>query len=202
MKTYTLEQFKKFATEIEAYENGEQIEIYDSVNRIWVYQEFQNFYPNMEYRIKTKSREEITANWVKENDLKTGDRLKVLKGFEDGFSGILKGLSDEVVGKIGEVFSVEPRAICIDIGLDTWVFPVECLEKVKQEYIPFDVDDFSLFRDKWVTFKSSRNMFAKVSGFNSDHKAIYLINELVSLSAAFEVLEFEDGTPFGKLITK
>lgn len=198
MKTYTLEQFKKFATEIEAYENGEQIEIYDSVNRVWVYQEFQNFYPNMEYRIKTKSREEITAKWVKENNLKIGDKVKVLKGFEDGL-GIVKGNSDDCIGKEFIVHAICTLGIRLDSSINGWMFPVECLEKVKEEYIPFDVDDFSLFRDKWVTFKSNRNMLAKVSGFNSDHKAIYLINELVSLSAAFEELEFEDGTPFGKL---
>lgn len=199
MKTYTLEQFKKFATEIEAYENGEQIEIYDIVNRVWVYQEVQNFYPSMNYRIKTKSREEITAKWVKENNLKIGDKVKVLKGFEDDIFGINKGLSDEAIGKIAIVNEIKEDRICIDINEDIWVFPVECLEKVKEEYVPFAYEDRDLFRGAWVKNKE----------FNEEYLVTYLNetkigldNTFYSYQDLFNRYEFLDGTPFGKLITK
>lgn len=198
MKTYTLQQFKKFATEIEAYENGESIEVKDGDK--WVELNYPIFELGSTYRIKPKlSREEITANWIKENDLKIGDRVKVVRGFEDGFSGINKGLSDRVIGKIGNIEEVTNKGIDLVIDYDIWSFPVECLEKVKEEYIPFDVEDFHLFRDKWLRFKTADKVLVKIQGFSPTHKSIYVTNELFSLVTAFEELEFEGGTPFGKL---
>lgn len=197
MKTYTLEQFKKFAKEIEAYENGEEIEIYNISRGVWVYHKVHNFFTSMSYRVKPKlSREEITANWVKENNLKIGDKVKVLKGFEDGIFGIKKGLSDIVVGKLAVVNEIKTDRICIGFKKDTWSLPVECLEKVKEEYVPFTLEDRNLFLGKAIKVKEFDEFFIityagkEKAGFDGSY---YEYEELL------EDYEFEDGTPFGKL---
>lgn len=199
MKTYTLEQFKKFANEIEAYENGEEVEVYDEIEQKWIDAKTPRFVNWNNYRIKTKSREEITANWVKENSLKIGDKVKILRGFENNFGGIPKGQSDTVVGEIGIVSKIRQDSIYFEVGCWTWQFPVECLEKVKEEYVPFTYEDRDLFRGAWVKNKE----------FNEEYLVTYLNetkigldNTFYSYQDLFNRYEFLDGTPFGKLITK
>lgn len=194
MKTYTLQQFKKFATEIEAHESGEQIEVKDGYK--WVELNYPIFDLGLDYRVKPKlSREEITANWVKENDLKIGDKVKVLKGFEDGL-GIVKGNSDDCIGKEFIVHVICTLGIRLDSNVSGWMFPVECLEKVKEEYIPFTLEDKDLFIGKVIKNKEFNEFFIvtyankEKAGFDGSY---YEYEELL------DDYEFEDGTPFGKL---
>lgn len=196
---YTLEQWKKFHTEIEAYENGENIEYYGDLSRSWICaMPTPEFRVNTKYRIKLKpTREEITANWVAENKLKVGDKVKVLKGFGDFKFRICKGRSDECIGGVFIVSFIGEKSILFDAeGKFNWEFPVECLEKVVEEWIPFTFEDRELFKGKWVKGKNST--WEVVINFINDEK-IGIDGCYYTYQDFFDKYEFLDKTPCGKL---
>ena len=111
--TYTLEQCKKFSAEIEGYENGEELE-YKSSLLGWIKASSPTFNINTEFRIKPKlTREKITANLVKENNLKIGDKVKVHSCNHNGV-----------------VIGIYPRYIKVKNAGNIFYYNVESLEKL------------------------------------------------------------------------
>ena len=201
MSNYTSEQIKKHGDLINIWEKSEPKPIiqYKMNSGGWrdSYDNKPTFDIDCDYRVKpTPTREEITAQWVKDNNLKVGDKVKVIKGFEEGFGGLRKGSSDDYVGRIGTVYQIRDYFINIlatDLGW--WAFPVECLEKVKDEYVPFTFEDNELFRDKWVKRKDKEHIFRPV--FIAEHN-VFFEGFFLTYQEAFEKLEFIDKTLFGK----
>ena len=83
--------------------------------------------------------------WVEKTDLKVGDKVKILKKFEDNE---LKSFTDwspemsETIGEVGEVVGIYIHSIRVDFGDDDWVYPFTVLEKVEiEEKIKPDVPD-------------------------------------------------------------
>lgn len=106
---------------IEAFKNGEEIEVYDKIQKEWTTVCNPNFWSNTEYRIKIQS-----------------------------------------------------------------------------EYVPFEFEDHKLFKDKWIRVKGCTPLI-RIKCFGPKG----LLNDQdnwTSYKEAFNELEFEDGTPFGKLI--
>lgn len=96
---------------------------------------------------KIESYEERAKKWIKENGLKKGDYVKVVrkaKDYEDGWDGRWTKERDDFIGKvipvsdIGESTGVILSYCCCDwAGYD---FPYFVLEKVEPEprYVPFE----------------------------------------------------------------
>lgn len=191
---------KEIIAVLQAFDEGKDIEVQLTPvdGKYWTATKTPSWnFSDNKYRIKPKpTREEITALWVKENNIVVGSKVKVVKGFKEGFGGIYKGLSDECVGEILSVTKIKDRSIQLD---DLWVFPVESLEPCKEQFVPFTWEDRDLFRYKWIKTKN---------GFN-EHKINFIgkastvscanWDEEEYLSSLFESHEFIDGTPFGKL---
>ena len=198
--TYTSEQIQKHGELILLWENSElkpKIECNFSWDNKWIPCE-PVFDVHAEYRVKLKpSREEITAQWVKDNHLKVGDKVKVLKGFESEWAKFHQGDAGICIGNICEVIDVSEIFVSIEHKHDVWSFPVECLEKVKEEYVPFTFEDRALFQNKWVKQKDHNFEFlliyVDVDGIDSNCN-------YHTYQKAFDRLEFIDGTPFGKKI--
>lgn len=131
---------------------------------------------------KEPTREEITAQWVKDNDVKEGDHVWVR---DRGIFNV-----DSILG----------NKILIDLGTGKDFFDVEELKKVTKKVVPFTYEDRELFRGKWVRIKGSLKEELIVAimdghihiGVNTSYK--------YSMIQACEELEFIDGNPFGKEI--
>jgi hypothetical protein len=78
------------------------------------------------------------AKWVKENNLKVGDKVEVVRGWkrwEKGFS-FSQGAVD--VGDKGPVIQIEEESIRVNIGSGTFhSYPYFAIEKVEGEYRPY-----------------------------------------------------------------
>ena len=85
-----------------------------------------------------KSYVERQAEWVKANNLKPGDKVRILRGFEpleDGFCTSMNPLMKDLVGEVLTVIEATHSAIKIwnkDLS-DFWVWPYFVLEKVKDK---------------------------------------------------------------------
>ena len=200
---YTSEQIQKHGDLIVLWEKSEPKPIIQYRNDC--VKEWRDCYDNhvcfaecSEYRVKPKlTREEITAQWVKDNDLKVGDNIKVISSFSDREYKIPIGLNFKAVNKIYPVDEINKYSIRFDILDNDWEFPIECLEKIKEEYVPFTFDDNEIFRDKWVKRRNKEHIFRPV--FIAEHN-IFFEGFFLTYQDSFKELEFLDGTPFGKKI--
>ena len=162
-----------------------------------------------------KSYAERQAEWVKANNLKPGDKVRIIRGFEpleDGFCASMNSLMKDLVGEVLTVIEATPSAIRIwdkDLS-DFWAWPYFVLEKVKDEpeYIPFDLSDpkdRDFLRGKWVRSKNPDvfnefeiTHFVRINNTNQDIKVetssgcTYFAGELLY------DYEFLDGSPVGK----
>lgn len=140
-----------------------------------------------EYRVKPEpkpiTREEITAQWVKDNDVKVGDKVKL------GSRGVF------------QIYEIFGNKILIDLGGYKDFFNIEELKKVTSKIIPFTFEDRELFRDKWVRFKKGTDEF-KINAIAKDGIMIcgHNGNFVHNYDYMLEKLEFIDGKPFGKEI--
>lgn len=96
-------------------------------------------------RKKESSYDERQAEWVKANDIKAGDKVRVLKGFVGNSKDIPYGITSEMENLIGK--TLEVRGVyknCIKVldghNLCCWAWPYYCLEKVEEP--EFKVGDF------------------------------------------------------------
>lgn len=97
------------------------------------YQPFAYFLPE-----KEQSYEERQAEWVKENDIKLGDKVRILRKFNDFENGCDVGMNkdgkmDSLVGTVGKVSAIDDESIEVDSEGDCWFWPYFVLEKVENE---------------------------------------------------------------------
>lgn len=94
----------------------------------WAY-----FLPN-----RKESYIELQARWVKANNLKPGDKVRILRRFEpceDGFCASMNPSMEDLVGEVLTVMETDITAIRVwnkDLS-DLWCWPYFVLEKVKDE---------------------------------------------------------------------
>lgn len=166
--------------------------------------------------------EERQAEWIKENDIKVGDKVKILRGFEPYERGVGTRMDsdhymDNLIGTISEVSNIEPNRISVwsnEHG-QAWSWPYFVLEKVEDkptytepEYIPFDLsleEDRDALRDKWIK-STNPDVFQefKITQFirmDDDHQTIYAKAGFIRYSGndLFYDYMFADGSPVGKL---
>ena len=131
------------------------------------YQPFAYFLPE-----KEQSYEERQAEWVKENDIKLGDKVRILRKFNDFENGCDVGMNkdgkmDSLVGTVGKVSAIDDESIEVDSEGDCWFWPYFVLEKVEDEYVPFDLSDSKdrdFLRGKWVKTKQPESE-SQISSF-------------------------------------
>lgn len=138
------------------------------------------------------TREEITSNWVKENNIVVGSKVKVAK--KSNNYGIWVDGMDKTIGKVGKVIHIGDRSIMVDI--QNMYYEIESLEPYKEEWVRFTFEDRELFRNKWVKFKKGTQEFIATA---IDITEISFGDYIATYEEAFEKFNFIDGTPFGKL---
>ena len=164
-------------------------------NGIWIDTTYLHINQNMNvdhYRVKTEpTREEITAKWVKDNEVKVGDTVKVI--------------SDKPFmckGSLYEVKGIQSYCITCKGYAEEIAFNVEDIAKATKKIVPFTFEDADLFRGKWIKDKiwiHERQIIGirdnGIVTINHEMKCCYHTFEL-----ALEELVMIDGTPFGKEI--
>ena len=160
------------------------------------------------FECKEKSYGECQAEWVKANNLKPGDKVRILRtaeNKEDGWGATWIPLMDKTVGEIGTVIDISNFN---GIRVDCWIYPYFVLEKVDEpEYIPYDLskpEDRDALRDKWVK-STNPDVFHefKITQFvrmNDDYQTIYVKTSTSRYSGndLFCDYVFADGSPVGK----
>ena len=82
--------------------------------------------------------EKRQADWIKENNIKVGDKVRILRKFDDFESGCAiamdeDGEMDPLVGTVGKISAIEDDSIEVDSKGDCWFWPYFVLEKVEDE---------------------------------------------------------------------
>lgn len=145
------------------------------------------------------------AEWIKTNDIKVGDKVKIIKAQEKGCAYDMKPL----VGTIGEIKKINDEDIQVytEDKVDWWHWPYYCLEKVKEpekKYVPFDLnneEDRAKLRGAWVRIKGSRRLEQQIVALAIATQLVFLPDVVsVETKELLEGYEFLDGTPCGKLV--
>lgn len=165
---------------------------------------YQHFLPE-----KEKSYEERQKEWIAANNIKLGDKVRILRKARDHENGWLNrwgGLEmDREVGKIGRVTSIFSD-IRVDTDTNWFFYPYFVLEKVEDEpeYVPLDLsreEDRQLLRDRWIRSKQTGNE-ARIVCFKHTREHDWQAHiPQTGLRSGFELLnnyEFLDGSPIGK----
>lgn len=186
---------------VDESDNTYGIGTFSSDNRIGFYKYIlpseivETWEPVYKEEPKEFTREEITAKWVRDNDVKVGGSIRLI----NVVSGVRTGTY-----QINEISSV---AIGLNIGIKTtlWV-NVEDLEKVVEpvkEYVAYTFEDRDTFRDKWVRYKNSK-IEARISSIYGENSEFDICTDVDchTFKYAFENIEKLDGTPFGKQVIK
>lgn len=153
---------------------------------------------------KEKSYEERQAEWVKSNNLKVGDKVRIVKewpGFEDG--------SNPTIGMTGKIESVDDlyAKVRLDSG-DWWYYKLDALKPLKDEpeYIPFNLslkEDRDFLRGQWIKQKDSpKKTEMQIIGFRITETDKEWCCDLGSWVPAEDLLSdwvFLYGSPVGRL---
>lgn len=180
---------------LQAFEEGKEIEM-QFVNNLnaWCIARTPTWdFPNINYRAKPQpTREEITEKWVKDNNIVVGSKVRVVKGFNDGFSGICKDESDSCIGGVFTIAGIFEEEILFE-GYECWTFPIESLEPYKEQYQPFTYEDYMKFMGEKVEVDDCIGIVEWC-----DNYGIFTCGVRVSYEYAFNDITFINGSKFGK----
>lgn len=164
-----------------------------------------------------KSYEERQAEWIKENDIKVGDRVRAIRIWtneEAKREGCVprNHVSNDIVGSVVKILEIKSIGIKIDHKDVRWCLPYFVLEKVTKKYVPFDLskeEDRDILRDKWL-IKLYCGNFAKeectVVGFSENSAVLssayddrygHKVKCFTGIEL-FNEFTFLDGIPVGK----
>ena len=173
---------------------------------------FTYFLPEKEEsteKTEKKSYEERQAKWVKDNNVKVGDRVRILRkaeDHEDGWGDVWTVGCSVGCGEIVDINNKYGIRVCMDDTPWTSWYPYFVLEKVEDEpeYVPFDLsreEDRQFLRDKWIRSKQTGNE-ARIVCFKHTREHDWQAHiPQTGLRSGFELLhnyEFLDGSPIGK----
>lgn len=140
---------------------------------------------------------ERQAAWVKENDVKIGDKVKVLRKAEDYEQGWNYDWADKMDALIGEIVEITGEYIDAEdtngfLVTGDWYMPYFVLEKVPEpQYRPFTLEELPF--DSPVRLKTQPKSKRRISF--ADEKGVYiyiLSGDKLTYEQALEELEFAD----------
>lgn len=116
-----------------------------------VFQNHALFYPAPE-----PTYAERQAEWVKQNDIKVGTKVRFTKGFEDSADGSDCCEHRDAKGKEGFVNKIFDTYISVVLGDNCWVCPFTALEVIKEPtYRPYNSNELNDLVGEVLTNKRS-----------------------------------------------
>ena len=158
-------------------------------------------------RTKEPSYEERQAEWVKANNLKVGDKVRIVRkarGKEGGWDNYWTSSMNDAVGEVGCVIkALGASGIGVETDSCSFDYPYFVLKKVESKYIPFDLgkeEDRARLRGAWIRRKDYPGDEYQIVGISITNDLVFFDDsaQLVT-EALLERCEFVDGTPCGKL---
>lgn len=163
---------------------------------------------------KEPTYDERQAEWIKENDIKIGDKVKVVSLWTDEDAAREKciprhDVPSDIVGSVCKIDKITRLGLRVDFGEYMWYCPYFVLEKIvepEKKYVPFDLSDPEVrksLRGRWVVEKNSNPqepVEGLIVGFESFRGYWVQISQRNAIQAN-ELLKcwvFDDGTPCGK----
>ncbi len=154
---------------------------------------------------KKKPYEERQAEWVKENDIQDGDKVRLLRKAEDHEDGWGCYWGTGIVGDVGKIIGLDSLwGVRVSFSESSYWYPFFVLEKVKEEYIPFDLslqEDRDALRDRWIRCRQTGSEY-RISAFKyRDDYGWKAHTPQVGLrdgEQLFNNYEFLDGSHVGK----
>lgn len=184
-------EIKEMIEVLMAFEEGKEIESKLSDKSTWnpCPNPIWEFYTR-QYRIKPQpTREEITAKWIKDNNIVVGSKVTI--------NGKVYAGNEVMSLSVGIVDNIQHTLIAVRINGSNNLYEVESLEPYKEQFVPFTHLDYELFCDRWVkTIKSSSLKFRPIY---CDDMYIGFMTFSKTYEECFNDYVFIDGTPFGKL---
>lgn len=148
-------------------------------------------------RKKEPSYEERQSEWVKTNDIKVGDKVRIIREFydyEDSFSYIFHFPEmKRLIGKICEISSLWTNGIKVfnEDKSSTWIWPFFCLEKVEEP--EFKVGDFVKTNNGYLgVIKEVNHLGSHIVRNNNLISVEYNEKEIEHIKAHIEPFDFND----------
>jgi len=149
------------------------------------------------YPVPEPTYAERQAQWVKENNVKKGTKVRFIKGFDDSEDGSECCEHEDAKGKEGTVVNITRTYIYVSLGKLGWTAPFTTLEVIKEStYRRFaNAEEFSPYRDEWFRVKNG-------GGFDSvryyDNNGVKdSTGNFITYQELFEAGERENGEPCG-----
>jgi hypothetical protein len=141
--------------------------------------------------------EYLQKKWVEENNLKVGDKIKIVRSWERGEKGFIYYVEYYPIGEVVEVTGITSYKIkVIDTKGDKWVVPYYAIEKVEHEYRPFkDAEEFKDYREKWWIDKETGDNVRFVQ--YCEDGLLNTFRGLATWKDLFEEYLDEEGNPAG-----
>ena len=140
--------------------------------------------------------EYLQKKWVEENNLKVGDKVKVVRLWEVGERGFRETVGDIKVGHIRTVEGFSDGCIQVRKGSLIARYPYFAIEKVKDEYRPFkDAEEFAPYREKWWIDKETGDNVRFV--LYCEDGLLNTFRGLATWKDLFEEYLDEEGNPAG-----
>jgi hypothetical protein len=138
---------------------------------------------------------ERQAEWVKENNVKIGTKVRFIKGFNYNEDGSNCCEHKDAKGIEGIVESITRMYVFVYIpAVCGWSVPFTALEVIKEpSYHPFmNAEEFKHYRDEWICYNG---ITFKHEGYTEE--GIIVDQEIIDWNTAFEKYHFEKEVPFG-----
>ncbi len=187
---------------LSSVESNNNLPFYDEDSRCWL----------CIIRKKEMTYTERQAEWVKANNIKVGDKVKVIRKCETEENGWgctwNIHVMDSAVDKVFKIVNSHyKKGILLRIGIDECWFPYFVLEKVEEpekKYVPFDLnneEDRAKLRGAWVRIKGSRRLEQQIVALAINTQLVFLPDVVsVETKELLEGYEFLDGTPCGIVV--
>ena len=151
------------------------------------------------YPVPEPTYAERQAQWVKENNVKEGTKVRVTRTFTEDEDGSCCFAHNDLVGMTGSVckHGIHPNNFGVTMSDgNVRAVPYFALEVIKEPtYRPFtNAEEFKPYREKWC-LDNLKGRF-KIDWHSDTHIYEYG-NSFITWEEAFEKYKFEDGTPFG-----
>lgn len=164
-------------------------------------------------RKKEPSYAERQAKWIADNDIKRGDKVRIVRAAdskEDGWRNRWNPDMDEAVGRVGTVSHISANLAELGIGVDApgvgeFMYPYFVLEKAEEEHAPYDFEDQdcrALLVGKVVRYKSGdAGGPVMITGFERLESRGWIAHlgggNVTDAEELLNHCEFIDGTPCG-----
>lgn len=167
-----------------------------SLNTIYPFYDGHNYY-SLFYPVPEPTYAERQAEWMKENNVKAGTKVRVTRTFTEDEDGSRCFEHDDLVGMTGVVrrYCITSRNLEVDMSDGSVrVIPYFALEVIKESYRPFkNAEEFKPYRDEWFVSKCDNSKNSSVKVLSYSNFGVILLREVTkSEDVVFDLCKWDE----------